>query len=77
MHSDLFSTSSGRVFKIKMQLLDNYTNRGKDYENGRIVSLGLCIRTSVSPEAHVMVGDCSVSLERSFLELLGVLCWGT
>lgn len=42
----------------------------------RILGLRLCVRTAVSPEARVRVGNCSVSLERSFLELpegVGVL----
>lgn len=35
----------------KTQLLGNYASGGKDYKNGRIFSLGFCIRTIVSPEA--------------------------
>jgi len=41
----------------KTQLLDNYANREKECENGRILSLRLCIRTTASPEAHIRVGD--------------------
>lgn len=68
-HSGLVSTSSGRVFKIKHNYWTVIQIEEKNLKNGRILSVGLCIRMAVSPEAHVRVGDCRVSLQRSFLEL--------
>lgn len=69
MHSDLVSTSSGRVFKIKHNYWTVIQIEEKNLKNGKILSLGPCLRMAVSPEAHVRVGDCSVSLQRSFQEL--------
>lgn len=48
-----------------------------DCKNGRILRLGLCLRTSESPEAHVRADDCSASLERRFLDLREELYWET